>query len=153
MPADRARVNHILEATQVFNREELDCAASLFDSYIERGSDPENYVFLGAYEGNHILGFICYGKASLTDRVYDLYWIATDPRYQKMGIAGLLLKALDQRLKTLGARMVLAETSSRPDYRNAQRTYLKNGYQLVATIQDFYAVKNDMLVFSKRYDA
>lgn len=163
---------------------------SLFDSYIERGPDPENYVFLGAYHEpryeaihggnsvdssgtgapelsktrtyehdsmelrkNNILGFICYGKASLADRVYDLYWIATDPCYQKMGVASLLLKCLDERLKLLGARMILAETSSRADYANAQRTYLKNGYQLVATIKDFYANKNDMLVFSKRYDA
>jgi ribosomal protein S18 acetylase RimI-like enzyme len=143
-----------LESAQVFNTEELDCAVSLFDSYVERGPDPENYVFLGAYqEEKNLLGFICYGKASLTDGVYDLYWIATDARYQKMGIASLLLRCLDERLKLLGARMVLAETSSRADYENAHRTYLKNGYQLVATIKDFYAVKNDMLVFSKRYDA
>jgi len=127
---------------------------SLFDSYIERGPDPENYVFLGAYhEGKKLQGFVCYGKASLTDKVYDLYWIVTDAQYQKMGIASLLLKCMDERLKLLGARMVLAETSSREDYKSAHSTYLKNGYQLVATIKDFYADKNDMLVYSKRYNA
>jgi ribosomal protein S18 acetylase RimI-like enzyme len=152
VPLDRARIRTILELTGSFSSVEVECALSLFDAYVKVGPQPDEYIFCCAYDPTEtVLGFICYGKASLTDRVYDLYWIATDPRYQGRGVGRLLIEILDGRLKKMGARMVLAETSSRFEYRKACQFYMRSGFEKVSTIQDYYALGEDLIVFAKRY--
>lgn len=149
---DRARIRVILELTGSFSSNEIECALSLFDAYIKVGAQPEEYIFCCAYDKDEtVLGFICYGKASLTDRVYDLYWIATDPKYQGKGVGSLLMQELDERLKKIGARMVLVETSSRFEYRKTCQFYLRSGFEKVSTIQDYYALGEDLIFFEKRY--
>ena len=149
---DRARIQTLLELTRVFSPEEVQCALSLFDVYCEKGADPNEYVFYCVYDSMQtVLGFLCYGKASLTDLVYDLYWIVTDPDYQGQGVGSLLMRTLDERVKHLGARMVLAETSSRVDYEGTRRFYLKRGYQPICVIKDYYARGDDLIVFQKNY--
>ena len=41
------------------------------------------------------------------------------------------------------------ETSSLPHYEPTRRFYLKHGYELGATLRDFYAEGDDMVVFRK----
>lgn len=152
VPSDRSRIQAILEAVHVFSPSEVECALSLFDIFLKAGANPDEYVFLIAdLKEKETLGFLCYGKASLTDAVYDLYWVATDPQYQNQGIASALMKGLDQHLQELGARMVLAETSSRLDYAGTRRFYLRQGYEIVSTLKDYYHRGDDLVVFGKRY--
>ena len=152
-PIDRNRIEVILKGTGVFSAGEIECALSLFDAYLRAEDNPDEYIFLCAYDSaRNVLGFLCYGKASLTDCVYDLYWIATDRLFQGKGIASLLLNHLDLKLKQLRARMVIAETSSRADYvQSAHRLYMKNGFQQVAQIKDYYRLGDDLVIFQKRY--
>lgn len=150
--SDRARIQTILELTGVFNLKEIQCALSLFDEYLEKGADPNEYVFSCACDEHQTpVGFVCYGKASLTDRVYDLYWIASDPRCGRQGIGTLLVRELDQRLKSLGARAVIAETSSKLEYTKSRNFYLKNDFKKAAVIKDYYALGDDLVFFEKRY--
>jgi ribosomal protein S18 acetylase RimI-like enzyme len=151
-PLDRSRIQSILELTESFSSIEIQCALSLFDSYLKVGPQPDEYVFCCACdETETVLGFVCYGKASLTDRVYDLYWIATDPKVQGRGVGSLLMKNLDKRLKGLGARMALVETSSRFEYLKTCQFYIRHDFERVSTIQDYYALGEDLIVFAKRY--
>ncbi|MBI1884319.1 MAG: GNAT family N-acetyltransferase [Chlamydiae bacterium] len=150
-PSDRERIEEILKASKVFSQAEVACALSLFEIYLERGGADE-YVFCCACdEADVVQGLICYGKASLTDAVYDLYWVVTHPVHQGRGIGSLLMEELDHRLKILEARMILAETSSRADYEKSRAFYRAHGYELVSTIQDYYALGEDLVVFGKRY--
>ncbi|MBI1871592.1 MAG: GNAT family N-acetyltransferase [Chlamydiae bacterium] len=153
MEHDRKKIELILEEGKVFSKEEIACGLSLFDEYIRRGSDPNEYVFCCAYSSDkEILGLMCYGRVPLTDRVYDLYWIVTDTKYQGAGVGSFLMKELSNRLQGLKARMVLAETSSRVDYEKARRFYLRHGFFEVSTIQDYYAWGDDLIVYGKRYE-
>ena len=85
----RNRIREILDATSVFRDEEVAVALELFDETFAAGParapyDPgdgvANYEFVGSFsrEGQ-LVGYVCYGATPGTDRVYDLYWIATHP--------------------------------------------------------------------------
>lgn len=152
--SDRLGIQTVLELTGVFTSDEIQCALGLFDIYCNVGSNPDEYVFFCAYDDpGTVLGYVCYGKATLAEGVYDLYWIAVDPACQGMGIGALLMETLDDHLKVLGARMVLAETSSRAQYLKAHRLYERHQFKKISTISDYYSVGDDLLVYGKRYCA
>jgi ribosomal protein S18 acetylase RimI-like enzyme len=94
---------------------------------------------------------VCYGSTPGTDRVYDLYWIATHPAFQGGGVGTLLLDEVERRLRQREARMLMVETSSRVDYTATRRFYEGRGYSAMATVTDFYAPGDHRVIYAKRF--
>jgi ribosomal protein S18 acetylase RimI-like enzyme len=61
-----------------------------------------------------------------------------------------LLSSLEEAVKARGGRMILADTSTIPHFERTQKFYLKNGFQEVARIPDYYHSGNDRITFCKR---
>jgi hypothetical protein len=56
----------------------------------DAGSATDDYRFLVAEavepgRGARVAGYVCWGLASMSDGVYDVYWIAVDPTLQRHG--------------------------------------------------------------------
>ena len=113
--------------------------ALYFKKLVEEGSQGE------------ILGYICYGKAPLTDAVYDLYWIVVHPDYWSRGPGSALLLRAEDEVKHLKARLLLIETSSLSSYARPRSFYLKHGYRELARVPDYYAVGDHKLIFGKTF--
>jgi ribosomal protein S18 acetylase RimI-like enzyme len=112
--------------------------------------DQEDYIVRCA-EGTEgeILGYICYGKAPLTDAVYDLYWIVVHPASWNQGTGSSLLRQAEGDMTRRGARLVLIETSSTPPYERPRAFYRKHGYQEQARILDYYSGGDHKLILGK----
>jgi ribosomal protein S18 acetylase RimI-like enzyme len=85
----------------------------------------------------------------LTQGTYDLYWVVVDPVAQGRGIGHALLARVEAEVQARGGLLLLVETSGTPAYASARRLYETSGYRCEATIHDFYAPGDDLLVFSK----
>lgn len=140
----RGRLREILDATAVFRPDEVNVALELFDE--GAGGD---YEFVGGFEDEELVGYACFGPTPGTDRTYDLYWIAMDPRAQGYGRGSHLLNDVERRLRDRGARMLVAETSSRAEYAATRRFYVARGYREAARMRDFYEVGDDRVMFTK----
>ena len=156
----RNRIREILDATSVFGDDEVAIALELFDETFAAGParapyDPgdgvANYEFVGSFsrEGQ-LIGYVCYGATPGTDRTYDLYWIAVDPRVQGTGAGSQLIEEVERRLRGRDARLLVVETSSRDDYHPTRRFYERHEYTPVATLADFYSPNDHRLVYTKR---
>jgi ribosomal protein S18 acetylase RimI-like enzyme len=157
----RNRIREILDATSVFHDDEVAVALELFDETFAAGParapyDPgdgvANYEFVGSFsrEGQ-LIGYVCYGATPGTDRVYDLYWIATHPAFQGSGVGTLLLDEVERRLRQREARMLVVETSSRADYAPTRKFYEVRGYVASATVTDFYAPGDHRVIYAKHF--
>jgi ribosomal protein S18 acetylase RimI-like enzyme len=166
----RERLREILDATAVFRPEEVQVALELFDEAFEhrgigpgkrdalghsRSSSPEaatsDYEFVGAFDGSGALaGYACYGPTPGTDRTFDLYWIAVDPRRHGRGDGSRLLAEVERQLEARNARLLVVETSSRDVYQPTRRFYESRGYSCVARVRDFYAPADDRVVYTKK---
>jgi ribosomal protein S18 acetylase RimI-like enzyme len=142
-PGHRNRIKEIVRATGVFNQEEVEVALEVFDE----GGD---YEFIGAFEGDSLLGYACFGPTPSTKDTYDLYWIAVHPTAQRSGAGAALMSEVERRLDERGARLVVVETSSRDDYEPTRRFYAKRGYDESARLRDFYAPGDDRVILTKR---
>lgn len=148
-PSDRVRVVEIVRATGVFRPSEVDIALEVFDGAVEKpGVD---YHALGAYdETPRLLGFACYGATPGTEATWDLYWIAVDPGTHRHGVGRALMAACERAIADAGGRLVVVETSSRPDYGPTRAFYQALAYEATARIPDFYAPHDDLVVYTKR---
>jgi ribosomal protein S18 acetylase RimI-like enzyme len=154
-PEHRTRLTDILRQTGVFRDEEVGIALELFDEAFPSptSTGSSDYEFLGAFDDNDVLmGFACYGPTPETDQAYDLYWLAVDPAAQHEGTGTLILRAVEGRLRETRGRLVVAETSSRPEYDATRAFYESRGYREAARIREFYAPGDDRIIYTKRIE-
>jgi ribosomal protein S18 acetylase RimI-like enzyme len=150
-PGDRQRLRDIVLAAGNFNEAEVATALELVDEALAKG-DASGYFFLVLEAAARaVQGYACFGPVPLTVGTYDLYWIVVDPAAQGRGYGRRLLEAVESRVRDLGGRKLLIETSSQESYAGTIRFYERSGYELAARIRDFYKPGDDKLVFSKDF--
>jgi GNAT superfamily N-acetyltransferase len=177
-PEDRARVTELLIATAAFSSEEVAVALEIFDETLggdfrpdpscrpersegpapicrpERSEGPAfafpDYELIGAYDDERLFGYACFGPTPATEGTYDMYWLAVDPSAQNRGVGRALVNWVEQELGKRGARLLVVETSSRPDYAHTREFYARAGYAEAARVRDFYAPADDRIILTTR---
>jgi ribosomal protein S18 acetylase RimI-like enzyme len=148
-PGDGAQIHAITASTSVFTQEEVECVDELWNEYQAQGAEKSGYYFLVDREEHRILGYACYGPRALTDRTFDLYWIAVDPGARRGGVGRRLLTATEEAVRKMGGRLLVLETSGLPTYEPTRAFYIATGYLLEATLKDFYKDGDDLVIFTK----
>jgi ribosomal protein S18 acetylase RimI-like enzyme len=151
--ADRARIHEVLVATARFTRQEIGWAMELVDLTLEHPDRSEYAVHVleepDSGPDRMIQGYVCFGRTPMTDDVFDLYWIAVDPKQQGQGFGQLLLRFVENEVRRQRGRMLLIETSSKRSYAPTIRFYQRAGYHEISRIKDFYRIEDDKVVFCK----
>ena len=150
-PADAKIIESILNKISNFNEEEIKVAMELVNIAASDQVQSDYNLFVYEEDGM-ILGYHCTGKRPLTDGVYDLYWIVTDPEYGKKGIGKKLLEHAEQFVNEKNGRWLLAETSTKDSYSATRNFYMRNNYSIISEINDFYSKGDSMIVFGKYFN-
>jgi len=150
-PEDAAMVEALARSSGVFNEMEIRISRELVEENLARGSEASGYHFL-FYDGNDgaLDGYVCYGPIPATDRRFELYWIAVRNSARRTKLAARLLKACEDEAREMGAAMLIAETSVRPDYEPANKFYLSQGYRLLGEISDWHADGDGLAIYGKK---
>ncbi|MGE5683507.1 MAG: GNAT family N-acetyltransferase [Bacillota bacterium] len=149
-PEDRPVILEMLGKIVQFNQAEVEVAIELIDAALFRPEQDDYLIYIYEEEGKP-LGYHCTGRRPLTDGVFDLYWIVVDPDTQGKGVGSLLLKHAEDIVINNKGRWLLAETSSKDSYCATRDFYMKKGYSIVAQINDFYTVKDSLVIFGKYF--
>jgi ribosomal protein S18 acetylase RimI-like enzyme len=147
---DGLQIHAVNTATSVFTQEEVECVDELWDEYQAQGPEKCGYYFIVEKENGQVLGYACYGPRALTDRTYDLYWIAVGPNARRGGVGRALLVATEDAVRKMSGRLLIVETSGLPKYEPTRAFYHATGYTLEATLKDFYKDGDDLVIFTKR---
>ncbi len=147
---DRGELHSMLIHSQVFTTEEIDVAMELVDIVLKDESQKDYKIDCMVDDRDQTVGYICYGPIPMTQGTFDLYWIAVDPNFQEQGIGSKLLGFLEEVVREKNGRMILADTSTIPPYEKTKNFYLRNGFQEVARVPDYYHPGNDRITFCKR---
>ncbi len=151
LPEDGKRIHEISANIPIFSPEEVQCVDELWQEYQAQGPERSGYYWLVARDENgRVLGFTCYGPRALTSGTFDLFWIAVDAQMHGRGVGRRLLTATEEAVRQLGGRLLFVETSGLPAYESTRQFYLNEGYLWEATICDFYAEGDDLVIFTKR---
>ena len=148
LASDRPPIIELINATGVFNLEELAIAIELVDDRLAN-LEKSHYRFLVAEKAGEIIGYACWGIIPGTAFSADLYWIAIHPKWQNCGVGKVLLAATEAWIQREGRLRIYIETSSRLDYTPTRYFYQRCGYNLVAELPDYYAPGDGKIIFLK----
>ena len=146
---DKPQLMALLKATPEFEAAEIPVAEEVIDVYLD--CPGRDYQVTVAEVEAKVVGYVCFGQTPLTRTTWDLYWMAVSRKSRSLGIGGALLKSAEEAIRKAGGKLALIETSSKPNYLNTRRFYLKKGYKRVSRIRDFYAPGDHRLIFEKRF--
>ncbi len=147
-PEDTPALVELTEGTGVFKPHEIQALQEVLSDYHASNKVAGHYAVSFEHEGR-LIGYAYYAPAAMTDRTWYLYWIAVTKAVHGSGLGGKLLKHAEDHIRKLGGRVLFIETSSLPQYELTRRFYLKHHYELTATLRDYYADGDDMVVFRK----
>lgn len=90
----------------------------------------------------------------MTNRGYDVYWIAVDRSFQGKGYGKKLMALVEEKacIETSGCILRL-ETSGRNEYEYQRAFYKKCGFDEVGRIRDFYRDGDDLVTYVKSVDS
>ena len=147
--ADKTALMALLRDTPEFEPAEIPIAEEVIDCYLD--CPGRDYCITAAVEGRRLIGYICWGQTPLTASTWDIYWMAVTQDRRGAGIGSELLANAEEGIKKTGGTLALIETSSKPNYLNTRRFYLRKGYKRVSCIRDFYAPGDHRIIFEKRF--
>lgn len=148
-PQDAAEILRIAAGEPLFSREEAATVEELLRDYLDR-PDHNGYFFLTAESDGTILGFACFGPTPLTHGTFDLYWICVRRDVQRKGAGKALMQHVEDEVRRSEGRLLVLDTSGRPDYEPTRAFYESIGYTRAATLPDYYAVGDDLVLYLKR---
>jgi len=149
--SDVDAVEHLVRQTKVFNQSEIAIARELVEESLAKGAQVSGYHFLFADGPKGVEGFTCFGPIAGTNARWELYWIAVDPTARRSGLGTRLQIASEKAMRAMGAAMMIAETSTRPDYGPARQFYLAQGYTLAAEVADWHDDGDGLAIYAKRF--
>lgn len=147
---DRTALARLLDNVTIFDEGDRGLALELVDTALNN-PEQKDYDFILAYdEPGRLVGYACYGPTPLTQGTFDLYYIAVDDRIAGKGIGTALVRAMEGAMRARGGRLIVVETSSKPEYEKTRNFYIKNKYTLAETLRDFYQDGEDRVTYTKR---
>ena len=134
----------VADASELFQGEML---PELISGYLS--GDKSHDVWLTYEVDGEAAGFCFAVPEKLTDGTWNMLAIAVHPAHQGRGAGSALVKHLEATLLARGQRVLIADTSGTPEFKQTREFYAKNGYSEEARIRDFWAAGNDKVVFWK----
>jgi GNAT superfamily N-acetyltransferase len=149
-PRDISDVEDLVRKTGVFNAAEIAIARELVEECLEKGPARSGYHFLFADGEAGLEGYVCLGPIVATDARFELYWIAVDPGIRRSGLGRCLQTAAEAEARTLGARYLIAQTSTTPAYETARNFYRSMGYEHLGDVAKWFSDIDGLAVFGKQ---
>ena len=143
---DKAPVMKLLNSIPEFMTSEVTVAEEVIDTYLAGAGD---YIISVAEISSNLVGYICYGRTPITESTWDVYWMAVLPDKQNQGVGRLLLASAEEEISKARGRLIIIETSSKPEYENTRQFHLHRGYRESCRISDFYAPGDSKNIYIK----
>jgi GNAT superfamily N-acetyltransferase len=148
-PADRKGVEEILRSTDFFYEFEIQTALEIADETISKGVENSGYYWMKIADEDGLVAFANYGKNAFSTHSWDLYWIAVHQNSRNKKLGSVLLKAIEDDVRQMGGKILWIETSGRPLYASTEGFYRRNGYELQASLREFYGPGDPKQIYSK----
>jgi GNAT superfamily N-acetyltransferase len=146
---DLLGIEAILRSTGFFYDFEIEIAKGLAEYTVNSEDEESGYFWMKIINEDGLVAFANYVKNSFSVHSWDLYWIAVHRNSQHKNLGSVLLKSVEDDVRNSGGKILWLDTSGRPLYAPTENFYRRNGYNLQASLKDFYAPGDPKQVYSK----
>ena len=159
-PADVDRIKHLAIVNEMFAPEEVTFFDEILAGFFDGSLEGHRWIVAvgdgnaaAVDDGREELAAAAYDAPEpFSDRMWNLYFIATDPDQQGSGAGTALIEQVESALRDAGpdvARTLIVDTSSMDGYEQARTFYERRGFVEEARIRDFYGPGDHKVTFWK----
>ena len=141
--SDVPAIKSVAKDAELFPPEMLD---DMVAGYLEESTRD---IWFVAMTDGQVVGFGYCEPERMTSGTWNLLAIGILASYRGCGIGAAMMRYLENRLRTDGARVLIVETMGTPAYARTRTFYRSNGYAEEARIREFYEPGGDKIVFWK----
>ena len=132
----------------------LDSSGLFPSSMLQAMAEPflagnASHLWLVAISADKVSGFAYCEPERMTEGTFNLLAIAVASDLQRCGVGAMLVRQVENALRTKNGRLLLVETSTDPEQYGARAFYSKHGFVEEARIRDLYAPGQTKVVFWK----
>lgn len=141
--SDLSAIALVLDDTELFPQDLLE---EMMAPFFDEPEGPEKWLVCED-EGSAVIGFCYFRPEPLADGTWNLLAIGFCKDQQGLGYGSRLIAEVERALSS--ERMLIVETSSLDDFEATRKFYGKCGYDLEATIRDYWANGDDKVIYRK----
>lgn len=153
-PADTDTIKQLAIDNAMFTPDEIGIFDEMLAGFFDGSLDGHQWLVATAPgESDGLAAAAYYAPEPFSDRMWNLYFIATAPNQHNSGAGTVLIEELIGRLTALGqdhARTLIVDTSSLDGYEQARAFYARRGFVEEARIRDFYGPGDHKVTFWRR---
>ena len=150
-PGDLPDVIALAEATGLFPPEGLAALRAMLEQHLAGPVEADGAFWVTDDEGGPVGVAYCEPER-MTDRTWNLQFIAVHPTRQRAGRGAGLLRHVIHVLRERRGRILLVDTSGQPGFDHVRSFYRKAGFREEARVRDFYQAGDDKVTFWKALD-
>jgi len=151
-PADADHIKRLALDNNMFEPEEMGDFDEMLAGFFDGSLDGHHWVVAEAGDVSPIVGAAYFAQEPFSDRMWNLYFIATAPGEHGAGAGTRLVEHAETHLRQLGetsARTLIVDTSSTDDYTQARGFYARRGFVEEARVREFYGPGDHKVTFWK----
>jgi ribosomal protein S18 acetylase RimI-like enzyme len=148
--ADATDVRSLALDNQMFGPEDMGPFDEMLAGFFS--GELSDHHWVAAVDEGRVVAAAYYAPEPVSDRMWNLYFIATAPDAHGTGVGSTLLRAVESDLRARGeqvARVLIVDTSSTDGYQQARTFYLRSGFDEEARVRDFYGPGDHKVTFWK----
>ena len=153
-PADADQIKQLALDNNMFQPDEMNDFDEMLTGFFDGTLDGHHWIVVDSVsEAGTIAGAAYYAPEPFSDRMWNLYFIATAPNQHGIGAGTTLIEQVESNLKASGeqlARTLIVDTSSLDDYQQARAFYAARGFVEEARVRDFYGPGDHKVTYWKR---
>ena len=152
-PGDVDEIKNLALVNNMFGPEEVGIFDEMLAGFFDGSLDGHQWIVAEEEASLSSISAAAYfAPEPFSDRMWNLYFIATDPEQQGSGLGTMLIEHVESELKGVGedvARTLIVDTSSLNDYEQARTFYERRGFVEEARLRDFNGPGDDKVTFWK----